>query len=260
MCVFPINSSACQGLRGAHGETIESFCRVYSVRRQILENVYRSRYDSRVGELLQLRELTVELPTAAGRVKPVNGVSLGIPPGESLGLIGESGSGKTMLSLALMGLLPPGARVSGEARLASRHERKAADGADRSRMALRSWTRNRHDLSATHDLAESRDARRPANRGSHPGARACHRQGSARPSFARRDRIRLAAGARSPRPAISPSTLRRPPPARHDPDGAGSIAKNCSSPTSPQPRSRIACLSWRRPNVRPDSTPRTYPA
>ena len=133
MCVFPINSSACQGLRGAHGETIESFCRVYSIRRQILENVYRSGYDSRAGEVLQLRELTVELPTAAGSVKPVNGVSLGIPPGESLGLIGESGSGKTMLSLALMGLLPPGARVSGEARLASRHERKAADGADRSR-------------------------------------------------------------------------------------------------------------------------------
>jgi len=77
MCVFPINSSACQGLRGAHGETIESFCRVYSIRRQILENVYR-RYDSPVGELLQLRELTVELPTAAGWVKPVNGVSLGV--------------------------------------------------------------------------------------------------------------------------------------------------------------------------------------
>ena len=73
-----------------------------------------------MGELLQLRDLTVELPTAAGWVKPVNGVSLGIPPGESLGLVGESGSGKTMLSLALMGLLPPGARVSGEARLASK--------------------------------------------------------------------------------------------------------------------------------------------
>lgn len=62
-----------------------------------------------MGELLQLRDLAVGLPTAAGWVKPVNGVSLGIPPGGSLGLVGESGSGKTMLSLALMGLLPPGA-------------------------------------------------------------------------------------------------------------------------------------------------------
>jgi ABC-type dipeptide/oligopeptide/nickel transport system ATPase component len=52
-----------------------------------------------VRELLQLRELTVELPTAAGWVKPVNGVSVGIPAGGSL--VGESGSGKTMLSLAL---------------------------------------------------------------------------------------------------------------------------------------------------------------
>src|ERR1700756_1344226 len=65
--------------------------------------------------LLEVRGLTVELPTAAGWVRPVNEVSLRIGAGESLGLVGESGSGKTMLSLALMGLLPEGARVSGEA-------------------------------------------------------------------------------------------------------------------------------------------------
>jgi ABC-type glutathione transport system ATPase component len=69
--------------------------------------------------LLEVRGLTVELPTAAGWVRPVNEVSLNIAAGESLGLVGESGSGKTMLSLALMGLLPPGARVRGEASLAS---------------------------------------------------------------------------------------------------------------------------------------------
>jgi ABC-type dipeptide/oligopeptide/nickel transport system ATPase component len=68
-----------------------------------------------VGDLLQVRGLTVELPTAAGWVKPVNEVSLKIAAGETLGLVGESGSGKTMLSLALLGLLPPGARVSREA-------------------------------------------------------------------------------------------------------------------------------------------------
>ena len=65
MCVFPINSSACQGLRGAHGEAIESFCRVYRIRRQILENVYHSGFDSRVGELLQRRELTVAMLSLA---------------------------------------------------------------------------------------------------------------------------------------------------------------------------------------------------
>jgi oligopeptide/dipeptide ABC transporter ATP-binding protein len=45
----------------------------------------------------------------------VNEVSLRIGAGESLGLVGESGSGKTMMALALMGLLPPGARVVGTA-------------------------------------------------------------------------------------------------------------------------------------------------
>jgi oligopeptide/dipeptide ABC transporter ATP-binding protein len=70
-------------------------------------------------ELLATQGLTVDLPTARGWVRPVNQVSLRIDAGESLGLVGESGSGKTMLALALMGLLPTGAKVSGEARLAS---------------------------------------------------------------------------------------------------------------------------------------------
>ena len=65
-------------------------------------------------ELLRIHALTVELPSAAGWVHPVNDVTLRIAPGEALGLVGESGSGKTMLVLALMGLLPPGARVGGE--------------------------------------------------------------------------------------------------------------------------------------------------
>jgi len=65
--------------------------------------------------LLEVCGLTVELPTPAGWVRPVNDVSLQIGAGESLGLVGESGSGKTILALALMGLLPPGARLTGEA-------------------------------------------------------------------------------------------------------------------------------------------------
>jgi oligopeptide/dipeptide ABC transporter ATP-binding protein len=68
-------------------------------------------------DLLSVRGLSVELPTAAGWVRPVNEVSLRIGAGESLGLVGESGSGKTMMALTLMGLLPQGSRVGGEARL-----------------------------------------------------------------------------------------------------------------------------------------------
>src|SRR5260370_19986065 len=65
--------------------------------------------------LLDVRNLTVDLPTAAGWIRPVNDVSFQLAPAESLCLVGESGSGETMLALALMGLLPPGARVAGSA-------------------------------------------------------------------------------------------------------------------------------------------------
>jgi oligopeptide/dipeptide ABC transporter ATP-binding protein len=81
--------------------------------------------------LLDIQGLTVELPTAAGWVQPVNDVSLRIAAGESLGLVGESGSGKTMMALALMGLLPTGARVSGAASI------EAAPSAPTSLVALR---------------------------------------------------------------------------------------------------------------------------
>jgi oligopeptide/dipeptide ABC transporter ATP-binding protein len=64
--------------------------------------------------------LTVELPTEAGWIRPVNDVSFSLAEGETLGIVGESGSGKTMLSLALIGLEPPGARRSGEAWLEAR--------------------------------------------------------------------------------------------------------------------------------------------
>jgi len=64
---------------------------------------------------LEVRGLTVEIPTPTGRIRPVHDVSFSLAAGETLGIVGESGSGKTMLSLALMGLEPPGARRSGEA-------------------------------------------------------------------------------------------------------------------------------------------------
>src|ERR1700688_310892 len=75
-------------------------------------------YDVGVPPLIELSGITVELPTPAGWIRPVDHVSLAIEPGASLGLVGESGSGKSMLALAVMGLLPPGARVRGEAWLA----------------------------------------------------------------------------------------------------------------------------------------------
>ena len=80
--------------------------------------------------LIELRGLTVEIPTPAGWIRPVDDVSFALETGESLGLVGESGSGKSMLALALMGLLPPGAKVRGEAWLAG------ANGSAASRVNL----------------------------------------------------------------------------------------------------------------------------
>jgi len=74
---------------------------------------------------LDIRNLTVELPTRTGWVRPVNDVSFLLGEGESLGVVGESGSGKTMLALSLMGLLPPGARCHGEAWLARKRKEHA---------------------------------------------------------------------------------------------------------------------------------------
>jgi len=68
-----------------------------------------------VSALLQVDGLRVRLPTPAGPATVVDGIDYRVEPGEVFGIAGESGSGKTMSVLALMGLLPPGAAVEGHA-------------------------------------------------------------------------------------------------------------------------------------------------
>ena len=60
--------------------------------------------------------LRVRLRTPAGEVTIVDGVDYVVEPGEVFGIAGESGSGKTISMLALLGLLPDGAKVEGQAR------------------------------------------------------------------------------------------------------------------------------------------------
>src|SRR2546421_3356862 len=71
--------------------------------------------------LLEVEGLRVRLPTARGYVTVVDGVDYRVEPGEVFGVAGESGSGKTMSMLALLGLLPEGAVVEGEARWGGRN-------------------------------------------------------------------------------------------------------------------------------------------
>jgi peptide/nickel transport system ATP-binding protein len=66
--------------------------------------------------LLEIRDLTIEI----GGRKVVGGLSLGVQSGERVALVGRSGEGKTLTALAVMDLLPAGARVAGEVWLSGR--------------------------------------------------------------------------------------------------------------------------------------------
>jgi oligopeptide/dipeptide ABC transporter ATP-binding protein len=61
--------------------------------------------------LLTVRDLRVSFPDAAGRIHPVDGVSFTIDRGKTLALVGESGCGKSLTSLALLRLIPPPGRI-----------------------------------------------------------------------------------------------------------------------------------------------------
>ncbi len=63
--------------------------------------------------LLELRDLDTDIALRRGTVHALDGISLDVAPGQTLGVVGESGSGKTMTALSIMGLLPPGGRVTG---------------------------------------------------------------------------------------------------------------------------------------------------
>ncbi len=63
--------------------------------------------------LLHIRNLTVQIRTRSGTIQPLRNFDLTVRHGETWGLIGESGSGKTLAMLAVMGLLPRNAQATG---------------------------------------------------------------------------------------------------------------------------------------------------
>lgn len=66
--------------------------------------------------LLEIKDLVVQYKVDDNIVEAVNGIDLSIAPGETIGLVGETGAGKTTTALSIMGLIPdpPGKIVSGE--------------------------------------------------------------------------------------------------------------------------------------------------
>jgi peptide/nickel transport system ATP-binding protein len=102
---------------------------------------HRPRGDSRRAQpegpplsLLEVDQLHVTLPTPQGPAAALRGVSLSLDAGQTLGLIGESGCGKSLTALALMGLLPDAAQVAGSIRFG---------GAELTTLDERDWCRLR---------------------------------------------------------------------------------------------------------------------
>ncbi|MEW6618417.1 MAG: ABC transporter ATP-binding protein [bacterium] len=62
-------------------------------------------------QILEIKDLNVQYKTSRGCVKAVDGVSFGLKKGEAIGLVGESGCGKTSVAMAIMKLLPNNAQI-----------------------------------------------------------------------------------------------------------------------------------------------------
>ena len=104
--------------------------------------------------LLEIKDLSIHYVTKEGTFKSVNHVNLELEEGETIGLVGETGAGKTTTALGILRLLqsPPAKIVSGEILF------KGTD--------LLKVSEDRHDLPGSHDGAEPDHARgRPDHRG-----------------------------------------------------------------------------------------------
>ncbi len=97
--------------------------------------------------LLEVNNLSISFPGAHGDVKIVDDVSFTVREGETMGLVGESGCGKSITAMAIMGLLPPTAKFEGSIMFEGRDLLKLSD---KERNALRG-----HEMSMVYQDALS---------------------------------------------------------------------------------------------------------
>jgi peptide/nickel transport system ATP-binding protein len=117
---------------------------------------------------LEVRDLQVAYGTHRGSLHAVDGVSFDLQPGESLGLVGESGCGKSSLGRGLLQLLPPGAAVGGSVKLAGeelvgadQRRLRQARGEDIALVFQEPMTRLNPLMKISHHFVETIRAHRP---------------------------------------------------------------------------------------------------
>ena len=107
--------SALTGLIGPAAEEVPLEERLAALRAAELARDDRLVYATpRAEPVLEVKNLSIAFPVQHGDVDIVDNVSFSVRPGETMGLVGESGCGKSITSMAVMGLLPPTARITGE--------------------------------------------------------------------------------------------------------------------------------------------------
>ena len=154
--------------------------------------------------LLSVRNLRVEFPTRRGILTAVDGVSFDIAPGEVLGVVGESGAGKSLTGAAIIGLLdPPGRIAGGEVRLKG----ERIDNLPPEALRRIRGRADRHGVPGSADLAQSAVPDRRATDRDHPASHRNERGAGARP---RRRRCWSTSAFRRPNGGSTPTRISFP--------------------------------------------------